>query len=155
VLWRSPPERVLRQLSSGARRAVGAELVAELRFSSRSVGPILATPWPRLTTLCVSLTAILAHQQRFCRFLRQHGGGALPAAGSGWPVASSNGTGASVGSTPASMAAAGACVLRSVTIGRDARQYEQTLPTEVFVVLAGCSALRRFSNKVRVTEEAV
>jgi hypothetical protein len=154
VLRRSPQECVLRELSSSARRAVGAAHVVELQLSSPSVGRILATPWPRLTTLCVSLTAVLAHQQRFCRFLSAHGCDAIPSSGSGFDVGGSDGTSASISGCQGSAAAASTSVLRSVTIGSHPRQYHRALPTDVFVLLALCSALRHYSNNVRLATEA-
>ncbi len=160
VLWRSPPEHVLRQLSTGARRVYGAAFVAELRLRSRSVGRILAEPWPRLTSLCVSLTVILAHQQLFCRFVREQGGDvfSLPESSSGGvahdgsrnimnPVASF--------SHEATVATASTRLLTSVRIGKQTRQSHHMLPTDVLVVLARCLALRRLFVDVCVPMQAV
>jgi hypothetical protein len=127
VLWRSPPERVLRELSTGARYAHGAFFVAELRLSSRSVGRILAAPWPRLTSLYVSLTAILAHQHRFCRFVREHGCSEVTSLDGNLGVAMSSSGSSYISGADASgfqeatHAAARTRLLTSVRIGKVAR----------------------------------
>jgi hypothetical protein len=146
VLWRSPPERIMRQLPAAARRVIGAAHVAELSLNSRRVGRIFATPLPRLRSLHVGLTTILANTQRFCRFVCDHSSGGGSAGGN---------SGSSAHSASANAATTGTRVLTSVRITTKFMGWQRALPTEAFVVLAHCPGLRNLSVEARVTTEAM
>ncbi len=152
VLWRSPPESVLRQLPAAKRRVRCAAQVCELSLASRHIGRILATPLPRLTMLRVSLTAVRRNLERFCRFVVEHSG--LDATtrrtvgGNGASSSTLGSTGRKRGGRVANNAAitpgARTRVLTKVCVTTSPTIRTQTLPTEAFVVLAQCLWLRHF-----------
>ncbi len=154
VLWRSPPERVLRQLPAAARRAHSAAHVAELSLASRSIARIVSTSLPRLTTLRVTLTVVLHNTQRFCRFVLEHSGGeeSLRTGGRGRSAYAAHdnlGSGSgtemtSYATTPMPSASVTARVLTKVCITTCHGTRTRTLPTEAFVVLASSPCLWHF-----------
>ncbi len=74
VLWRSPPEHVLLQLSAGDLDARAAVHVTELNLVSVGAGRLLAAPLPRVTSLRVSATVVQRHTRLFCTFVQERSG---------------------------------------------------------------------------------
>jgi hypothetical protein len=161
VLWRSPRGLVLRRLPAAARGARCAAHVSELSLVNLSDARLFATPLPRSTSLHVSLTVVLRHTERFCRFVLEHSGAAGEGGRGGGNPSSS--TGNSTGSgrsavmyTSSSTAAGTSRVLTTVQITTDKKSLTQTLPTEAFVVIASCPWLRQFDMAAsELTMEAV
>jgi hypothetical protein len=135
MLWRNPPEDLLRAMRVPDRQRMCRAYVTNLSVENTNVKRLFETPMPRLQRLHVSQRVLLDRPERFCRFL--HFCCCVDAGSRAADTASWSSTLATL----------------SISVLSEART--RPLPASVFAMLALRPGLRRLTVRSEVTTAAV